>query len=398
MLRDAYLVVLVCVNAYFLATVVANIAYFRIATRKPRVTRGPFVSVIVPARNEERSIARCVGSLVAQGYEGFEVIVVDDGSTDRTAQIVAELAADHSCLHLVHGTPLPDGWFGKPHALSQGAAVARGEVLMFTDADTVHDSQSISWAVTNLQDHAADFVSGYLDQEYGSLGESIVVPTMYAAMLLVPFFLLPRTKSAGLAFAIGQYVAVRREALDDVGGFEAIRDSIVDDMSMAARLKELGHRGVFLDAKGVASCRLYDGYRDAFTGIQRSIYSALGGSVVAAVVVTGIVLGLIVWPALSVLVSSVRLETTLGPLAVSVALFAIQWALVTWDRNVPLSAFVLYPLVFLDLVLILIASMLTTGLGPGVDWKGRLVRASRRSDAARAERLAELASRSGKVR
>jgi chlorobactene glucosyltransferase len=396
MMRDLYLAVLVGINAYFLATALSNIVFFRLATKAPRVTSGPFVSVIVPTRNEERSIARCLESLLRQGYADYEVVVVDDESGDATAGIVAALAAHEPRLRLVSGVPLPDTWLGKPHALSQGAAVARGEILILTDADTVHSRESISWAVTNLQDHQADILSGYLRQEYGSLGESIVVPTMYAMMLLVPLFLLPRTKSPGLAFAIGQFVAVRREALTAVGGFEAIKDSIVDDMSMATRMKESGYRNVFLDAKRVAACRLYSGYRDAFRGIERSIYSAVGGRPLTVLAISAIVLGLIVGPALWALVSIARIEIPGALVAVSVVLFAVQWALVVWDRNVPFSAFVLYPLVFLNLIVILAASMLDTGFGPGVDWKGRMVRLPRSSSAASEARRADLASRRAK--
>ena len=398
MVWDWYLAALVCVTAYFLATVLSNVVFFRLATRKPRIRSGPFVSVIVPARNEERSIALCLGSLLAQDYADYEVIVVDDDSTDATGAIVAGLATHDPRLRLVSGAPLPDGWLGKPHALSEGAAVARGEILILTDADTVHTPESISWAVTNLQDHRVDILSGYLNQEYGSLGERLVVPTMYAAMMVVPLFLIPRTRSPRLAFAIGQYVVLRRAALEDVGGFEAIKDSIVDDMSMAIRMKESGHRGVFLDARAAASCRLYNGYRESFEGIERSIYSAVGGRPLAALAVTAIVLGLIVGPALSVLLSNLRLQMPAGPLALSVLLFGAQWALIVWDRNVPLTAFVLYPLVFLNLVIILNVSMLRTGFGPGVTWKGRTVRIPGGGDAAGEAEAAELASRSGRVR
>jgi len=389
MTRDAYLVLLVCVNAYFLAATLSNVIYLRRATRKPRLTGGPSVSVVVPARNEEGSIGRCVESLLVQDYVDYEVIVVDDDSNDATAAIVAAHAARDSRVRLVCGEPLPEGWLGKPHAISQGVAAARGEVLIFTDADTVHQAHSVSWSVTNLEDHHADILSGYLRQEYGSLGEDLVVPTMYAMMLLVPFYLLPRTKTARLAFAIGQYVAIRREAYDGIGGFDTIRDSIVDDMSMAIRMKELGYRNVFLDAKDVARCHLYDGYRNAFHGIKRSIYSAVGGRPLSVVAMAAIILGLIVGPAMSVVISGLRLEVPTGLLPTAVALFALQWSLLAWDRDVPLVAVLLYPVVFLNLILILNASMLDTGLGPGVDWKGRVVRVPRDEGKAPEARAAE---------
>ena len=389
MAKDAYLVALVCIDAFFLLTVLSNVVYFRHATSKARVTRGPSVSVIVPARNEEAQIGRCVESLLAQDYADYEVIVVDDESGDATAAIVGALATSDPRLRLVSGVPLRDGWLGKTHALSQGVAVASGEILVLTDADTVHHPESISWAVTNLQDSRADMLSGYLSQSTDSLGEKIIVPTMYAMMLLVPLYLLPRTRTPRLAFAIGQFVALRREALDDVGGYDAIKDSIVDDMAMAIRVKKFGHRVVFLDANQAADCHLYGGYRDAFNGIKRSVYSAFGGRPSTVAAVSAIVLGVIVAPAVWMLASSVLLRPSNPLLALAVALFAAAWAVVVWDRGESFVSVVLYPLVFFNLLVILHASMVGTGFRDGVDWKGRLVRVPKDRSASRDTRMAE---------
>lgn len=385
-------------NAYFFAVALSNVAYFRFATRAPRVKTGPFVSVIVPARNEERSIVRCLESLLKQEYDDYEVVVVDDESSDATSALAASIAAREPRLRVVSGAPLTDDWLGKPHALCQAAAVARGEILILTDADTVHTPDSVSWAVTNLHDHDADMLSGYLHQQYGSFGEAIIVPTMYAMMLLLPVSLLPRTKSPQLAFAIGQYVAIRREALDGVGGFESIKDSLADDMAMAARVKSFGYRGVFLDAAAAASCRLYTGYRSAFNGIRRSVYSAIGGNPLSVAGIALIVVGLIVGPAVSVLASYARHEMPGLPVAAAAILFAVQWGLVVWDRDAPFVAFALYPVVFLNLLVITVASMLGTGFGRGVDWKGRTVRAPRGSGVPCEAPVADSTSRSGKTR
>jgi chlorobactene glucosyltransferase len=397
MLQGLFVVALIAINAYFLAVALSNIVHFRLATKRPRITGGPSVSVIVPARNEERSIARCLDSLLKQDYSDYEIVVVDDGSSDGTAAIVRAIGARDPRVRLVAGAPLPDGWLGKPHALCQAAAVARGDILLLTDADTVHAIASVSWAVTNLQDHRADLLSGYIAQTYGTLGERIVVPTMYAMMLLVPLSLLPRVRSPRLAFAVGQYVVVRRDALEAVGGFGSIRSAIVDDMAMARRMKEHGFRNVFLDAKTAASCRLYSGYRDAFAGISRSVYSALGGNPGSTVAVAAVILGVIVGPAVSVVTAYAGGHAPDAGVALAALLFAAQWALVAWDRDVPFVAFLLYPLVFADLVVIMGASMLGTGFGAGVDWKGRPVRVSPTGAAPDAEAVG-LAGKAGKAR
>jgi chlorobactene glucosyltransferase len=263
---------------------------------------------------------------------------------------------------------------GKQHALSQGAAVARGDVLMFTDADTVHGPGSVSWVVTNLEDHRADFISGYLRQEAVSFGEKLVVPTEYAMMMFMPLALLPHRNSSGFSFAIGQLVAVRREAFDGAGGFGAFRDSIVDDMSMAERLKGCGYRTVFLDATGAASCRLYSDYGTAFHGTMRSIFAAVGGAFLTVVAMSCVVFGAIVYPAAAVLWSLVSRTFPSVQMTGVAVLFVMTWGLIALDRDVPLTSVLLYPLVFLDLILILVVSMVRTGYGRGVEWKGRIVR------------------------
>jgi chlorobactene glucosyltransferase len=377
MWRGAFLFGVVIVNVYFFAVAISNVVYFRLATRKPRITSGPFVSIIVPARDEERGIARCVGSLLEQDYAHYEVIVVDDQSSDATARIVSTFAADPR-LRLVAGTPLPVGWLGKQHAMSQGAEVARGEILMFTDADTVHSAQSVSWVVTNLEDHHADSISGYLKQEIGTFGEMLVVPTQYAMVMFMPLALVPHRNARSVSFSIGQLVAIRRAAFDDLHGFDSFSDSLVDDMSMAARLKGAGYRTIFLDAKRAASVRLYTSYGTAFHGTMRSIFGAVGGTTSTAVAMAAVVLGAIVYPALAVVWWPISHVAPPVELVIATVLFACQWGLNILDREAPLAAVALYPIVFADLVLLMLVSMVRTGYGRGVDWKGRLVRVGRR--------------------
>ncbi len=209
MMHEWFLWVVVAVNALFLIEAVLNIAFFRRATKTPRIQSGPFVSVIVPARNEERSMARCLESLLAQDYDDYEVIVVDDDSSDATPEIVAAIAEKDPRLRARLGRSPPRGVARQTaRALRGGRGRPRRRPASSPTPTPCIRRESISWAVTNLEDHHVDVLSGYLEQQYGSLGETIVVPTMYAAMMLVPFFLLSRSKSPGLAFAIGQYVAI----------------------------------------------------------------------------------------------------------------------------------------------------------------------------------------------
>src|SRR6267142_721755 len=147
----------------FLLWFLPFLTFFRLAKRKPNLddispVDGPLVSVIVPARNESETIETVVGSVLATRYPHLELLVVDDRSTDDTAARVARIAAHDSRLRLIHGEELPDGWYGKPWACVQGYRAARGEILLFTDADTKHDPELLGRAVAARAASRADLL------------------------------------------------------------------------------------------------------------------------------------------------------------------------------------------------------------------------------------------------
>ncbi|MGO8695147.1 MAG: glycosyltransferase [Rectinemataceae bacterium] len=374
MLREAIYRDILLVDAFFLLVAILNVAYLRLFTKAPRGGKGPFISVVVPARNEEANIEACVASLLGQDYRDYEVVVVDDQSEDGTAALVERLALSDPRVRLVKSGPLPLDWAGKQHAMAAGLRAARGELVLFTDADTVHTPRSLSWTAANMEYHRADFLSGYLRQDIRSPGEALIVPTMFAMQLLSPFPLFPLRNNSGLTFGIGQYMAVRRGVFEASGGFEGFRKSIVDDMSMARQMKASGARTVFLDARCAASVRLYTGFSDAFRGVMRSIFSAVGGTLAGAVLVDLAILLLIVGPPVGVALAAILGLPIPGDLVLASLVFFCAWAIVLADRGAPLAAALVYPIVFFVLVLILTGSALATGPGAGLKWKGRTIR------------------------
>ena len=164
---------------YFLLLSTSNVLWLRLSSHAPRITRGRKVSVLVPARDEEKNIAHCLDSLLDQTYANYEIVVLDDQSSDDTWRIIDGYARRNpERVRAIRGRPLDqdEGWSGKTHAMQQLADHAAGDYLMFTDADTVHGRESISWAVTNIEAHRADCVSGYVFQELATLGELFIVP------------------------------------------------------------------------------------------------------------------------------------------------------------------------------------------------------------------------------
>ena len=214
------------------------------ATRRPRLAEypplasGPRVSVIVPARDEAVNIEVCVRSILASEYQPFELVVVDDRSTDGTAEIVERVAREPGSagrVRLVRGLELPDGWFGKQWAMVQGYRAARGELLLFTDADTRHHAELMSRAVQALRAEHVALVSVLSRQEMVTFWERLVQPHVFFALAarVGDVRRVNRTRVEWDAIASGQFILTARAAYETVGTHEAVKQSVVDDMALA---------------------------------------------------------------------------------------------------------------------------------------------------------------------
>ena len=240
----------------------------------------PVVSVIVPARNEEARLAACVGSLVAQTGIDFEVIVVDDASTDRTAEIAqlfansslgkngkgTALAVPNSAFNnegfspmvtLISAPPLPENWTGKNNAMAAGAEIAKGKWLLFTDADTVHKPGSLARAVAEAEKNRAALLSYSPEQEVHTFWERAVMPVIFAELAATYPPRKVNDPASPIAAANGQYLMISREAYDAVGGHTKIADDLLEDVAMARMVKSSG-RKIFFRYGGDAVCtRMY---------------------------------------------------------------------------------------------------------------------------------------------
>jgi glycosyltransferase involved in cell wall biosynthesis len=235
------------------------------------------ISAIIPARNEEASIARVVESVAAQPEVG-EVIVVNDQSTDRTAEILGELSQRLPKLKVLAAGNLPPGWVGKNHAAAIGAAAAQGEWLLFTDADTYHHLGSARRALADAVDHAAILVSYSPEQEMKTFWERAVIPFVYGRLAArFPFAQVndPRRPEAA---ANGQFVLILRDAYEAVGGHAAIAGDILEDVALARRVKSQGYGIYFTAPIGVVRTRMYRSFGALWQGWTKNLYLLAGGS------------------------------------------------------------------------------------------------------------------------
>ena len=335
----------------------------------------PFLSIVVPARDEERSIEACVRSLLAQEWLDFEVIVVDDRSIDATPAILERLACEDRRLRLVRGEALPAGWVGKPWALVQGERVARGEWLLFTDADSVHEPRgnaSALWFVTRLGVDAMTLGTG---QFLGSFWERAMLPSILGLILFASGTIgeLNDPARPDRALANGQYILVSRAAYDALGGHAALRGEIVEDVEFAKRLKADGRfRMLIAGGDRIASVRMYRSFAEIWSGFTKNVYiGAQGNLVVLALGCAFMAMLSIVPPALAVRsLSRRRYALAFEALATSVAIVATM----SWGMRraaFPKRLALLQPLGTALFAAIIANSTLRVLSGRGVSWRGR---------------------------
>ena len=238
------------------------------------------VSAVIPARNEEASIARAVESVAAQA-EVDEVIVVDDQSTDRTGAILSELALRLPKLKILAAGELPPGWVGKNHAVSLGAAKAKGEWLLFTDADTYHLPGAVRRALADAVETNAALVSYSPEQEMERWWERALILQVY--WMLSKRYPFEKVIDPALpdAAANGQFILIRREVYESVGGHRAIAGEVLEDVALARLVKRARFRLYFASGLGIVRTRMYRSFGAMWDGWTKNLYALLGRSVLA---------------------------------------------------------------------------------------------------------------------
>ncbi|HYL10167.1 MAG TPA: glycosyltransferase [Candidatus Acidoferrales bacterium] len=234
------------------------------------------VSAIVPARNEEETIAAAVTSLAAQP-EIAEVIVVNDQSTDRTAEVLRSLSASAPKLRLLESGALPPGWVGKNHALSQGAAAAKGNWLLFTDADAVHLPGSAGRALETAAKWDAAVVSYSPEQVMRTWWEKALIPFVYTRLAHRFLYGLSDPHSS-TAVANGQYLLIRKDAYQAIGGHAGVAGEVLEDVALARRARQAGYQLYFAPGNSVVRVRMYRTFAAMWEGWTKNLYPLMGGT------------------------------------------------------------------------------------------------------------------------
>lgn len=256
-----------------------------------------FVSILIPARNEAAVIGETVRRMLAQTYPRFELIVLDDGSTDGTAEVARAAAAGDARVRVIAGEALPPGWAGKNWACHQLAQAAQGDWLLFTDADTIWAPDALAAVVAEAGRTRADLLTVWPTQITITWPERLVVPLMALVVIgYLPVFMVHYTPWSPFAAANGQCLLFRRRAYDAIGGHAALKGDVLEDVKFARRIKAHRLRLRMADGNGLVSCRMYRDWPGVRDGYAKNILSGYGGSLLFLALATIFHWLVFLWP------------------------------------------------------------------------------------------------------
>lgn len=270
---------LIAALAAFLLWTVANSFFLPSLPRTSRMEDPPLVSVLVPMRNEERNVETLVNALKASLYPNLEFIILNDQSTDRTAKLLEQHTAGDSRFTIVEGKELPKGWVGKVHACYQLQQHATGRFLLFIDADIRFTPEAIGRSLVLLERRNAQLLSGFPAFDVPPFLSKLLVPMQH----FVVFFHLPLAAANLMNFpaataANGMWMLFERSGYDAAGGHAAVRDSLVEDVHIARRIKASGQKMLLANITGAVRCRMYETNHDVWEGFLKNSYSGIGRS------------------------------------------------------------------------------------------------------------------------
>ena len=369
------------IGILFFLCVICLIALYNLLTIKRVGTsltqhNSPMVSILVPARNEAHNIEDCLSSLLSQDYRNYEVIVLDDESQDTTAEILQRLSCNNAILKVIPGQPLPSGWLGKNWACHQLSQVAEGELILFVDADTRHHPRMLQEAVSTFYATHADLLSGLPRQIMKTWGERLILPILaWAVFSFFPIHIFQRLPFSFLAIAVGQFILIRRTMYVQIGGHEAIRNSVIEDFSLVRLVKKNKLRWEFVDLAGYVHSRMYENVGQVIDGLSKNLYALFGYNLPVFIFIWLWLVIVFTQPALSLVLYIIGIKIpgfSPGLAVAAVAMSLISWLVSIWYSGMPLVQAIAFPLTMAMTVLIAIRSVWFHYMrSSSISWKGR---------------------------
>lgn len=331
------------------------------------------VSIMIPARNEEKVIERCLRSLLNQDYPEIEVIVYNDQSTDRTGHIADAIAKEDKRVKVLHGTHLPEGWIGKTHGCHQMSQKARGNWLLFGDSDINLEPDAISRALATTDEHGLEFLSFFPRFDNYTLSERIFLPIFYFYLFaFLPLRQVMTHPNPNIVAVNGSFILIKESLYCKIGGHEAVKDKILEDVLMGRHIKKLGHKVGYGDGSDLYSVHMYDNFAGIWEGFSKNAFSFFSWNYLSASIFIIFLLLFLVLPFLLIPVGFFINQPLLSLAGVaSSSMYLFIMAILNYRLEQGLASVFLFPLGMLFSAMVILNSMIRVATGKGLTWKGR---------------------------
>ncbi len=374
-----YQYIITVILTLFFIDFIINIILFKDITKykltEKFIKSPPLVSILIPARNEEFTIKRCIKSLLKQDYPNIEILVLDDSSSDRTSLIVKELGEKDKRIKLFTGKPLKDGWLGKSYACWQLSKYAKGEYLVFTDADTLHFENSISSLIGGLISNRLDGLSAVPRQIMVTLHERMVYVWVHFGILsLLPLILVKKSKNPLFSTANGQCILFKNEVYKKIGGHKAIRAEILEDIHISKQAKRFGYKFMIFDGSKSINCKMYRNFSQLISGFSKFMFAAFDYQVFTISAVVLIISVLFLFPFILLPLGIFIFDWSgriMSLITIQVLTLLIMRVIMAIKLKSRASDAFLHPLSMIYIILICINSVFQAKFREGVLWKSR---------------------------
>lgn len=342
----------------------------------PGIDDYPKVSVLIPARNEEHSIGKCVRSLLQQNYPDFEVIVYNDNSIDNTRMLLEDVKEKNEKLIVINGNEKPSDWSGKHWACHQLSQLANGALYLFTDADTYHKKNTLRKAVDCLNYKKLDLLTVIPRQIVKTWSEKLIIPIMIWSILsFLPIKLAEKTRTRRLQITMGQYMLFRASIYQKIGGHEAIKTEILDDMPLGRLIKSSGNKWGIANGTNNIETRMYRNFNEVYNGFTRNLFCVFNYNIPLFLWIWFVLALVAVQPIIIIGLYFLNINIPKTYLLQSVLTLLVAfliWSISIFKFKYPKYLILVYPISMVLIFIIAIRSIYQTLTGK-INWKGRII-------------------------
>ena len=372
---------LIAIALFTVLTGIANFFWLKKLPENKLLNTKDLISILIPARNEEDIIESTIRSILKQNYQNFELIILNDNSTDQTKNIVEKLSMKNSQINLIDGAKLPQGWLGKNWACHQLSKQSKGKYILFIDADTQIDKNTLSDALSVIKQDNIDLLSLVPDRDTILIADNAMKKIIsWFIVCWLPMKLALSLNAPFLSATFGQFMLFKKSSFNNIGGFESIKDNPVDDFQLGRNIKRNKLRWTLYDGAKRISTRTYKTNKDFISGYSKNIFPAVGYSISVFVSIFSILLSFVLFSTIPMILYLIGMEQNAEFIILSITLLILlilSWTIVTIRFNYSIVTPFSFP-ILISLILLLAARSFADNMFYSSTWKDRKYKTSKK--------------------